>query len=106
MKSRLRPSASAFAARIARPSASAFAARIAILLCAASLCIGCAVVKINPDSTDSVEHGGGEDVGRNLANRVCHKAKATRAEVISTVKKDDKAPEGKGRYVTTFRCIY
>jgi hypothetical protein len=71
-----------------------------------SLPIGCAVVKINPDSTNSVEHGGGEDVGKDLANRACHKAGAVRAEVISTVKKNDKSPPGKGRSVTTFRCIY
>lgn len=80
--------------------------RIAYLLVATSLLFGCAVVKINPDSTDSVEHAGGADVGKNLANRACHKAKAVRAEVLSTVKKDPTLPEGKGRYVTTFRCIY
>jgi hypothetical protein len=80
--------------------------RIAFFLAATSLLVGCAVVKINPDSTDSVEHGGGPQTGRDLANRVCHKARAVRAEVLSTVKKDETAPEGKGRYVTTFKCIY
>ena len=80
--------------------------RITTLLLAISLLFGCAVVKINPDSTDSVEHGGGPDKGKELANRACHKAKAVRAEVLTTVKKDPSAPEGKGRYVTTFKCIY
>lgn len=80
--------------------------RIAVLLLATSLLSGCAVVKINPDSTDSVEHGGGPDKGKELASRACLKAKAVRAEVLSTVQKDPTAPEGKGRYVTTFKCIY
>ena len=84
----------------------AVSARTLALLAATSWLIGCAVVKINPDSTDSVEHSGGADVGRDLATRVCKKAKARGAEVIGTVKKDDKAPEGKGRSVTTFRCRY
>ena len=89
-----------------RMSSLTMGARLAVLLSVTSLLIGCAVVKINPDGTDSVEHGGGEDVGKDLANRACYKAKALRAEVISTVKKDDKAADGKGRSVTTFRCIY
>lgn len=89
--------------RMASPTMSA---RLAVLLSVISLLVGCAVVKINPDGTDSVEHSGGEDVGKELADRACHKAKAVRAEVISTVQKDEKAPSGKGRSVTTFRCVY
>jgi hypothetical protein len=78
----------------------------AAALMVVALLSGCAVVKINPDSTDTVEHGGGPDVGKDLAGRACRKAKAVRAEVLSTVKKDESAPEGKGRYLTTFRCVY
>ena len=80
--------------------------RTAAFLLAIPFLFGCAVVRINPDSTDSVEHAGGADVGRDLGNRACRKAGAVRAEVLSTVKKDDALPEGKGRYVTTFRCRY
>jgi hypothetical protein len=91
-------------ARIARiPS---LALRAAVLVLAASSLFGCAVVKINHGDTDSVEHSGGEEVGKELANRACHDARAVRAEVISTTRKDDSEPEGKGRYVTSFRCIY
>lgn len=68
--------------------------------------LGCAVVKINHDATDSVEHAGGDKEGVELANRACHTAGAVRAEIISTVKKDDSAPPGEGRSVTSFRCIY
>lgn len=66
------------------------------------LLIGCAVVKINPGSTDTVEHSGGVEVGKDLANRVCAHARARQAEILSTVEK----PADKGRYVTTFRCLY
>jgi hypothetical protein len=77
-------------------------ARAAALLLPVSVLLGCAVVKINPGSTDTVEHSGGAEVGKDLANQVCARAKAVRAEVLSTVEKE----AGKGRYVTTFRCIY
>ena len=70
------------------------------------LAAGCAVVKINHDATDSVEHSGGEETGKELANRACHKAGAVRAEIISTVPKNDSAKPGEGRSVTEFRCIY
>lgn len=76
--------------------------RVAALLLPVSLLFSCTVVKINPGSTDTVEHSGGAEVGRDLANRVCGRAKAVRAEILSTVEKE----EAKGRYVTTFRCIY
>jgi hypothetical protein len=76
--------------------------RAAILLLPLSLLLGCAVVKINPGSTDTVEHSGGAEVGKDLATQVCARAKAVRADVLSTVEKAD----NKGRYVTTFRCIY
>lgn len=84
--------------------------RGAVLASAASLLFGCAVVKINHDGTNSVEHSGGDDVGLELANRTCHKARAVRAEIVSTVKKNDKKADSEkpdeGRSVTTFRCIY
>jgi len=60
--------------------------RAAALLWPVFLLPGCAVVKINPGSTDTVEHSGGPDVGRDLANRVCSRAKAVRAEILSTIK--------------------
>lgn len=82
------------------------AGTVAVFASALSLLIGCAVVKINKDATDSVEHSGGEDVGAELANRACRKVRAVRAEVISTVKKDDSDKSGEGRSVTSFRCIY
>ncbi|WP_129774448.1 hypothetical protein [Peristeroidobacter soli] len=77
-----------------------------VLLVAATLFAGCAVVKINHDATDSVEHAGGDEKGKELANRACSKARAVRAEVVSTVQKDAGAPNEKTRYITTFRCIY
>jgi hypothetical protein len=77
-----------------------------LLLMAVTLIGGCTVVKINPDATDSVTHDGGDETGRELANRACHKARAVRAEVISTVQKEGAADDDKGRYVTTFRCLY
>lgn len=82
------------------------AAHAALLSSTVSLLFGCAVVKINKDDTDSVEHSGGEARGKELANLACHKARAVRAEVISTVKKDADGKEGEGRYVTEFRCLY
>jgi hypothetical protein len=78
----------------------------AVLCMAGTLIAGCSVVKINPDATDSVSHAGGEETGRELANRACHKARALRAEVISTVQTEGAADDDKGRYVTTFRCLY
>ncbi len=79
---------------------------VAVVAVAAALLVGCTVVKINGDGTDTVEHSGGGDVGAQLANRVCKKARAARAEIISTVPKDESQPSGEGRNVTTFRCIY
>lgn len=84
---------------------------VAMIAVATSLFAGCAVVKINHDATDTVEHSGGEEVGAQLANRACTKVGAVRAEVISTVKKDDAKQEDSekpdsGRSVTSFRCIY
>lgn len=82
------------------------ALRVAVLLAAAAQLAGCTVVKINHDATDTVSHGGGEETGRELANRACHKAGAARAEVISTVQKEGAEHDEKARYLTTFRCLY
>ena len=82
--------------------AAAGSLRAALLLAPLCALLGCAVVKINSGSTDTVEHSGGAEVGKDLANQVCARARAVRADVLSTVEKED----SKGRYVTTFRCIY
>lgn len=79
---------------------------VAVFSAAGTSLVGCAVVKINRDATDSVEHAGGEETGRQLANLACHKARAVRAEVISTVQKDVAKNGEKGRYITTFQCVY
>lgn len=76
--------------------------RAAALLLPLCLLPGCTFVKINPGSTDTVEHSGGAEEGKVLANQVCARARAVRAEILSTVEKED----SKGRYVTTFRCLY
>jgi hypothetical protein len=86
----------------ARIVPAATALRAAVLLLCSCLAAGCTYVRINPGSTDTVEHSGGAEEGKVLANQVCARAKAVRAEIISTVEKE----AGKGRYVTTFRCIY
>lgn len=77
-----------------------------MIACATSLLVGCTVVKINHDGTNSIEHSGGDDVGAELANRACHKAGAMRAEIVSTAKKTDSGQQSEGRSVTSFRCIY
>ncbi len=86
--------------RITSPATAVRAA--ALLLLSSCLVPGCTYVRINPGSTDTVEHSGGAEEGKVLANQVCARAKAVRAEILSTVEKE----AGKGRYVTTFRCIY
>jgi hypothetical protein len=73
----------------------------------AMLCIAvsaCAIVKINPDDTETIEYKGGPDVAKDLTRRACNKAGQPSAEIISTVNKDPSLPEGSGRQVTTFRC--
>jgi len=84
----------------------AVALSTAVLCMAGTLIAGCSVVKINHDATDSVSHAGGEETGKELANRACHKAGAVQAQVISTVQKEGAAEDDKGRSVTTFRCLY
>jgi len=64
----------------------------------------CTVIKINKGDTETIEYDGDATVARDLTTRACRKAGQPSAEIISTVNKDPKLPEGKGRQVTTFRC--
>ena len=75
-----------------------------LLVCGALVAGGCTMVKINGDDTTTIEHNGGVDEGRDLANRACKRAGQQSAEVISTVNKNAEAPPGTGKQVTTFRC--
>ena len=54
--------------------------------------------------TSTIEHKGGVDTGRDLANRACRRAGQDSAEVISTVNKNPENPPETGKQVTTFRC--
>lgn len=81
-------------------------ARLAVTFMATSLLASCTVIRLHHDGTNSIEHSGSAEAGSGLAGRACAKARARRVEVVSTVKKDGSAPQGKERYVTTFRCIY
>ena len=78
--------------------------RLDLLLVVALLTSGCTMVRINSDDTSTIEHKGGVEAGRDLADRACRRAGQQRAEVISTVNKDAEAPPGTGKQVTTFRC--
>ena len=80
-------------------------ARLAsVLVVGAFLTSACTMVRINSDDTSTIEHKGGIEVGRDLANRACRKAGQQSAEIISTVNKDPEAPPETGKQVTTFRC--
>lgn len=79
--------------------------RLATLLAiGALLSCGCSMVRVNSDDTSTIEHKGGVDVGRDLANRACRRAGQQSAEVISTVNKNPEDPPESGKQVTTFRC--
>lgn len=79
--------------------------RLASLLAAAALCTGaCTMVRVNSDDTSTIEHKGGVEVGRDLANRACRRAGQQSAEIISTVNKNPELPPETGKQVTTFRC--
>lgn len=75
-----------------------------LLVVCALLAGGCTMVRINSDDTSTIEHKGGVEAGRDLADRACRRAGQQSAEVISTVNKDPEAPPGTGKQVTTFRC--
>jgi hypothetical protein len=79
--------------------------RLLTLLAVGAFFIGaCTIVKINPDDTTTIEHEGGADVAKDLANRACRRAGQQTAEIVSTVNKDASLPAGTGKQVTTFRC--
>lgn len=78
--------------------------RTSTLLAACVLLSACTTVKINPGDTNSIEHEGGVEAGKDLAARACDKAGGQRAEVVSTVNKKSDLPPGTGQQVTTFRC--
>jgi hypothetical protein len=69
-----------------------------------ALLTACTMVRINSDDTSTIEHRGGAEEGRNLADRACRKAGQQNAEILSTVNKNPEDPPGTGKQVTTFRC--
>ena len=75
-----------------------------LLVVVSGLPTGCTMVHINSDDTSTIEHKGGVEEGRNLADRACRKAGQQSAEIISTVNKNAEDPPGTGKQVTTFRC--
>lgn len=79
--------------------------RLATLLAACALfASACTVVKINKDDTTTIEHEGGAEVAKDLANRACSRAGQRSAEIVSTVNKNPALAAGTGKQVTTFRC--
>jgi len=79
--------------------------RLASLLAIGALSVGgCTMIHINGDDTSTIEHKGGVETGRDLANRACQRAGRKSAEIISTVNKNPEAPPETGKQVTTFRC--
>jgi hypothetical protein len=75
-----------------------------LLVVCALLASGCTMVRVNSDDTSTIEHKGGVEAGRDLADRACRRAGQQSAEIISTVNKDPEVPPGTGKQVTTFRC--
>ena len=79
--------------------------RLVCLVAIGALSIGaCTMVRINSGDTSTIEHKGGVETGRDLANRACRRAGQQSAEVISTVNKNPEDPPETGKQVTTFRC--
>jgi hypothetical protein len=76
---------------------------IALGACAAFL-VGCTMVHINGDATNSIEYKGDESVGRDYAMRACRKGSQNSVEVVSIVNKDETLPPGQGRQIITFKC--
>ena len=74
------------------------------LAAAALLTCACTMVRINSDDTSTIEHKGGVEHGRDLANRACRRAGQDSAEIISTVNKNPEDPPETGKQITTFRC--
>ena len=75
-----------------------------LLVFGAVIASGCTMVRINSDDTSTIEHKGGVEEGKDLANRACKRAGQQSAEIISTVNKNAEDPPGTGKQVTTFRC--
>jgi hypothetical protein len=79
--------------------------RLAILLAAGALFTSaCTIVKINKGDTTTIEHEGGAEVAKNLADRACRRGGQQSAEIVSTVNKNSELPPATGKQVTTFRC--
>lgn len=79
--------------------------RTATLLVAGVFLCACATIKINPGDTNTIQHDGGVEAGKELAASACDRAGHQRAEVVSTVNKKSDLPPGTGKQVTTFRCV-
>jgi hypothetical protein len=78
--------------------------RLVSLVALAALAVGaCTMVRGHSDGTSTIEHKGGVEHGRDLANRACRRA-GQDAEIISTVNKNPEDPPETGKQVTTFRC--
>jgi hypothetical protein len=75
-----------------------------MLAVAALLTGACTMVRVNSDDTSTIEHKGGVETGRDLANRACRRAGQQSAEIISTVNKNPEDAPETGKQVTTFRC--
>jgi hypothetical protein len=75
-----------------------------LLIVGALLTSACTMVRINSDDTSTIEHKGGVEEGRDLADRACRRAGQQKADIISTVNKNPELPPGSGKQVTTFRC--
>jgi hypothetical protein len=78
--------------------------RVAVVL-ASALLSACAIVKINHDGTNTIQHRKGIEGGKDLANRACAKSDSQIADIISTVNKDASLPDGQGWQLTTFKCV-
>jgi hypothetical protein len=77
---------------------------VALVMLGALSVGACTMVRVNSDDTSTIEHKGGVEHGRDLANRACRRAGQDSAEVISTVNKNPEDPPETGKQVTTFRC--
>jgi hypothetical protein len=75
------------------------------LLVACALLSACTIIKVNHGDTNTIEHEGGVEAGKDLAIRACHRAGGQSAEVVSTVNKNADLPPGTGKQLTTFRCV-
>jgi hypothetical protein len=79
--------------------------RLVSLVAIGALSVGaCTMVRVNSDDTSTIEHKGGVETGRDLANRACRRAGQQSAEIISTVNKNPEDAPETGKQVTTFRC--